>query len=530
MLRALLALVSVVLFCSQSILAQASDPASHSTLVESCLCAARRNYDLCKSVQYEMDVAVSRYDGIDIDVTASVQLVRGYDRCKISVRGGNIFGLFKYAKGEKARAVDLIQLHLPGGAIEQWDRGRDRFTIIPDGSRDPMRRTYAWGPNRVMWALPGGPMHEVFARYDVEVVRVLGSAPARVVSLVATSRPSQGVAIKFEVDCVERWHWLPRRIELFMQAGPERPVLWERHRTRLVHEVAHDRLCSSPVRWEVLHWDDVEGKRVVKDAPQRRYQVVALPASFQPAPLPDHLDPRFGSVSGDSLFDGRSFISSLELAARGRALDEVIQKTADVDGAAIRPPVAGWLEWVYPGLLALTGAICVGCLLMRRWRLAFMVLIAGGVLVAWRVRPLEPSDGNFDSFASGVRVTPRQNELRSRYLCGIDAVYSALKRLGREVTYEQVVRYVRPGIAGADMGQISVALECLGVTGTPYVCREVAIPAVPSVVHVFGDHYAVLSAFDGHGRVLLQDPAAGSIWVEWGDLVDYCSISLWVVP
>jgi hypothetical protein len=399
----------------------------------------------------------------------------------------------------------LERLFLPDGMVETFDRDA-RVLSYTELKYGDARAVYSLtAPSEVTWSFASSMRSPILRQRALRLALVEGAAPARVVHLLATAA---GGTQEFRYECDEAWGWLPRRVGSW-NGTPGRLELTycvevaEVHTTRLGTFPACARITDLRTGDPAAPYHQID---LAFDAPS--FEGVAVPATLNGA------DAR-AEAAADPLYGPQSFLAQNRLWDRGVAIEELFGR----GGIAGAVPLAGeadawsaWLPWVL-----VSGAALALALLARRGKGAALVL-AGATALAAVASPAVGWLAGPPPRVEAKVVAAADASLRSRSLCGIDALYGLIRLAEADrISYLRLLRLVRPGHMGTDLATLERVAETLDLPVAVVDAGSFALPPSPSIVHLDGDHF-VLIAQAARGRVQVFDPGIGIVDHAWADL------------
>lgn len=474
----------------------------------------------CRHMRVDAEVECSVHMRKLVDWKASIIFHRDQDRLLLKLEGDNLMEPMT-REGVALSGQKVNWLYLPGGCVERKDMltGRTSFTqrAIKGDPKGPL-----WWPSSAYWMFGGGTRDGVFRMKHFQQVKVDGEYPDRVVYIEAivdqAGSPGQN---RYKAELVEQWDWSARKLTAEHRSTRLPAAKWGRTWSLTIHRVKKTQLFSIPVEWECELWGLSPEDDNASILPLSRCRVTASVPDLDPPEVDAHLDGSFGDAQGDKLLDGSSFLSHEILASRQAFLLSLM-------GSPATPMNGTWRWWSVHKLITASLALVFGGIVLLSKRRPW-VLLSGLCVLGSITYGLWASDGSangkFSQLATRNHIATGRPEMANRYLCGPDAMFLLLRRLGCSASYVEILRCVRPGMRGASMKQLMIAAECFARHVKVSRAENWDYPPTPCVAHVFGDHYVALSRGEGK-TVSVADPVYGSFSVEWNELRKHVSMLL----
>lgn len=464
--------------------------------------------------KFDCRVEVVAFDRVARDWKANIVWTGDADRVLVQLEGNDVLRLADVAKrGPLDR--NYSRLFLPGGWMEQKDHV-DSSLMLEQGKYHDAR-TVSWSclPPDALWLLGSGLKQRVVAAKQFDIALVEGETPNRSVTMTGVTPISNGYLVHYTFKFREDWDWLTSEWSARVRPpeGPEILLLTQAYK---VHSVHRSPLSCTPELWEYIDWQCRMPGQERDTLPYCHWKVCMSPPEFDFNSLPDHVDERVSACSGDQMLDGSSFISHTKIMGRGQAL---VRLASMIDRLGMKRGVgvsrSELLPWILLGLVAL-GASWIGYSGKARRSYGLAIAILGVGLCALFGNEL----GLVSALSKPIaweQVSEGDSNMDSRFLCGPDSLFLATCLDGRQTDYPELMRYVRPGMDGATLAQLIIAAECLGYQGSVTNSRDWVVPPSPCIVHINGNHFAVL-VMDVSGRSCLCDPVNGVRRADWSDL------------
>jgi hypothetical protein len=449
--------------------------------------------------------------------------------CKVSVKGlahvrvwqGRTFEPSESVEFEYATEEGRVLLSQTGGAdLDDYrNRSRDPFRrlMLPTGvsevmrssglleltttpSRSPRELFTPLAPNEFIWSFASSHRNRILKNRHTQVVGVDGDGARRKVRIESLSSDGSD---RWLFVAVEDWDWLVCELRMFVPSSPiGQAGEWFETYSISITDVVRTDLCYMPalgtMRWRGPRSDSTLEIETLADV-----SVEFWDWRFDGPSVPFTLAPNY-EASSDPILAKDSFLATTEILRRGPILDEFFQPSE------VRVGCEDWVQvWGPPVALCL--AVIVIVFIGRKRRM--VAWISTGLLALCFVCRADERSLPWSS----VTYREAPDALRSKYLCGADAMYAFARCAKRSRPYLEILRLVRPGHSGCSLQKLADVAEAEGLDVEIVNPRRYKIPPVPLLCHIHPGHFIVIIEMSDN-QVRVFDSSRGLLQGEWRDL------------